>query len=210
MTGFILYGADYSVYTRIPRLVLEESNADYRLEPVDIFAEDGPPVGYLARQPFHKIPLLEHDGFEVYETDAIVEYIVAVTGVPLVPAEPRVRARMRQIMRIMDNYGYPVLIWDVYVSEYLRRAEIPPETKAAAERVLQAVEYMIAGPMLLGDDLSLEDCWAVPIVEYLQFAPTGRTLLSAHPRLLDWWSRVSQRPSVMATRFADEREVPTS
>ena len=36
-----LFGAEYSVYTRIVRLALEEKGVSYRLEPVDIFAEDG-------------------------------------------------------------------------------------------------------------------------------------------------------------------------
>ena len=208
MADFVLYGADYSVYTRIPRLVLEEAKADYRLEPVDIFADDGPPPGYLARQPFRKIPLLEHGDFEVYETDAIVDYIVAVTGAPLVPAEPRRRARMRQIMRIMDNYGYPVLMWDLYVVECERKAAVSAETVSAGERVLRAVEDLTAGPLMSGDDLTLADCWAVPTMAYLRCAPTGRALLGAHPRLMEWWSIVSQRPSVAATRFPDERAAP--
>ena len=209
ISSFVLYGADYSVYTRIPRLILEEANADYRLEPVDIFAPEGPPAGYLDRHPFHKIPVLEHDGFEVYETDAIADYIVAATGVGLVPDGARARARMRQIMRIMDNYGYPVLTWEIYVREYLRGATIEAETISAAERILHVVEGMVVGPMMTGDDLSLADCWTVPIVEYLLFAPTGRALLDAHHRLSDWWSLVSMRPSVVATRFADERRAKT-
>ena len=99
MVPFVLFGADFSVYTRIPRLVLEEAGAAYRLETVDIFAEGGPPNGYLERHPFQKIPLLEHGGFGIFETDAIVDYIVGQTGVDLVPQDPETSARMRQIMR---------------------------------------------------------------------------------------------------------------
>ena len=59
MSGLVVYGEAYSVYVRIVRLILEEKQADYLLEPVDIFADEGVPAGYLERHPFGKIPALE-------------------------------------------------------------------------------------------------------------------------------------------------------
>jgi hypothetical protein len=55
-----LYGAEYSVYTRIARLALKEKGVDYSFEQVDIFAEGGPPEGYLKRHPFNRIPAFMH------------------------------------------------------------------------------------------------------------------------------------------------------
>ena len=50
-----LYGAEYSVYTRIARLVLEECSVSYSLLEVDIFgAEDELPADYLRRHPFRE------------------------------------------------------------------------------------------------------------------------------------------------------------
>ena len=50
-----LYGAEYSVYTRIARLVLEECGVSYSLLEVDIFgAEDELPADYLRRHPFRE------------------------------------------------------------------------------------------------------------------------------------------------------------
>ena len=50
-----LYGAQYSVYTRIARLVLEECGVPYSLVEVDIFgAEDELPADYLRRHPFRE------------------------------------------------------------------------------------------------------------------------------------------------------------
>lgn len=210
MTSFTLYGAAYSVYTRIPRLVLEEANASYRLETIDIFTDGDLPAGYLTKHPFRKIPVLRHDEFEVYETDAIVDYIVSITGAPLIPADPQLRARMRQIMRIIDNYAYQALVWDIYVCEYLQDEDIGSEKRAAGKRVLQVLEDLIIGPFILGETLTLADCWTVPIVEYLRFTPTGRALLAPHPRIEDWWEIVSKRPSVIRTRFQDERKVPVA
>jgi len=70
-----VFGVDYSVYVRIVRLALAEKSVEYRLVPVDIFAEEGPLKGYLDRHPFGRIPAFEHAGFSLYETGAIARYV---------------------------------------------------------------------------------------------------------------------------------------
>lgn len=76
--------------------MLAEKGVAYDLEPVDVFAKDGPPQDYMARNPFGRIPAFEHDGFELFETDAIVHYIdEAFPGPGLQPEDIRSRARMR-------------------------------------------------------------------------------------------------------------------
>ena len=50
-----LYGAQYSVYPRIARLVLEECGVPYSLVEVDIFGAEGElPADYLRRHPFRE------------------------------------------------------------------------------------------------------------------------------------------------------------
>ncbi len=114
MAQVTLYGAAYSVYVRIARLVLEETGVAYELVEVDIFSKDDLPPDYRERHPFGKIPAFEHDGFRLFETDAIAAYVIDVFGGRrLVPKTPRDRARTIQIMRIMDHYAYPRLVWGV-------------------------------------------------------------------------------------------------
>jgi glutathione S-transferase len=106
-----VFGAPYSVYVRSVRLTLEEKAIDYDLVPVDIFAAGDPPAEHLARHPFGKIPAFEHDGFRLYEAEAITRYIdEAFAGVPLQPADVRRRARMTQVISILDSYAYRTLV----------------------------------------------------------------------------------------------------
>ncbi len=209
MAGTILFGAPYSVYVRIARLTLEEKAAAYELVPIDIFAEGGPPAGYLERHPFGKIPALEHQGFRLFETDAIVRYLDEVLpGPALTPPAPRERARMTQVMRVLDNYGYPSLVWGVYVSEAGSPADRDPAKLAAAidpaRRCLAVLDGLLAGPCFLGDALSLADLHAAPMLTYLSLAPSGRTLLAETPRLGAWLQRMAARPSLRATAFPAE------
>ena len=66
----VVFGAPYSVYVRAVRLALEEKAVQYQLVPVDIFATQGPPPEYMARQPFGKIP-----AYQLYEAGAITRYV---------------------------------------------------------------------------------------------------------------------------------------
>ena len=100
----IVFGAPYSVYVRAVRLALEEKGVPYELVPVDIFAPGGPSPEHRERHPFGKIPALEHAGFRLYEAGATTRYVdEAFPGPRLQPEEPRSRARMNQIIGILDS-----------------------------------------------------------------------------------------------------------
>lgn len=209
MNRVTLFGAAYSVYVRIVRLVLEELGIPYDLVQVDIFAKDRMPPGYAERHPFHRIPAFEHDGFRLFETDAIVGYLVdRFDGAALLPHEARERARMRQLMRIMDNYAYPALVWGIYVEEVERGRAGTHSTEALerARHCLEVVEDLADSGYLVGASLTLADLWTLPMLAYLDLAPSGNMLLRECPKLTAWLGRMRRRPAVIATRFPKEME----
>jgi glutathione S-transferase len=117
MTDPVLFGLSRSVYTRIARLALEEKGVRYTLEEVEIFGPTGAPAEHLARQPFGRIPAFEHDGFRLYETSAITRYVDEVfAGTRLQPQEPQARARMNQVLAIVDSYSYRPMVWGVFAA----------------------------------------------------------------------------------------------
>ena len=204
-----LFGAPYSVYARIARLVLEELGVPYRLEEVDIFSERGAPPGYERRHPFLKIPTLEDRGFCLYETDAIVHYAMAAFGGDsLLPGDPRQRGRAVQIARIIDNYAYPRLVWRIYVPESSNGGGEPVGKKDIdeARRVISAITDLAAEPFLVDERLTLADIWAAPVLTYFQLAPSGQAIMAEAPALTRWLARMRERPSMKATRFPAERD----
>ena len=80
------------------------------------------------------------------------------------------------------------------------------EALLEAHHVLRVLEGLVAGPFLMGQDLTLADLWAFPILAYLKLAPSGPELLADCPKLTDWFDRLAQRPAVLATRFPQELE----
>ncbi|TRC94849.1 glutathione S-transferase family protein [Mesorhizobium sp. WSM4303] len=203
MTKPTLYGADYSVYVRIVRLVLAEKGIDYELVPVDVFAAEGIPTWYFEHHPFGRIPAFEHDGFRLFETSAIARYVdEAFDGPALQPKDPHGRARMNQIIGMLDAYAYRSMVWDVAV-ERLESAA-PDEALIAnglrlAETVLRVLTALKpSGPWLLGDQLTLADLHAASIIAYFLKVPEGQKLLAEFADMQAWWDRIAKRPSLAA------------
>ncbi len=207
MTKPILYGPQGSTYTRSARLALVEKDVAYDLENIDIFTGEHQRPEHLERHPFGKVPVLEHEGFLVYETCAILRYIdEAFPGPRLQPGDPRGRARMTQAIGLIDSYAYAPIVQQVVIPRFLAmRAGSKPDEAGleaaipAARQALNALEALIAGEFIAGKAVSLADLHLVPICDYFRQTPEGESLLSGTPRLTRWWATMSRRPSLQAT-----------
>ena len=210
MTEVTLLGLRISVYTRIARLALAEKKVDYELEEVDIFAAEGPPEDYLAIHPFGRIPCLLYGDFCLYETNAICRYIdEGFAGPELQPARPEPRARMTQIVSVLDHYGYRPMVWDVYVQRVAIPADGGLSDEASISAALPRIEILLrqldgwlgSGEFLVGDSITLADLHAYPMLRYFIETAEGAAMLASFPRLSGWMSRMQSRPSAMTTGF---------
>lgn len=208
MADPVVYGPGFSTYTRSVRLALEEKGAGYRLHEVDILHGEGRSPEHLARHPFGKVPAFEHDGFRLYETAAINRYVDEVfDGPALQPSDARERARMVQIVSLIDAYGYPVLIGRIVMQRVVMPLleqepdqAVLAEAAAPAETVVRALDGLIAdSAFAAGGELSLADLHLMPVLDYLVKTPEGDRLLAAAPNLARWWGEVRGRPSLERT-----------
>lgn len=207
-SGPVLYGAAYNVYVRAVRLALAEKGVGYELIEVDLGAEEGAPANYLHHMSFMRIPAFEHAGERLYEASAITRYIdEAFDGPALMPAHPRERARVNQVISIIENYGYRPMVWSIFVERCRATVagRMADEDKIAAAvpqvaYALDALEQMTAGQQLIGEALTLADLHLAAMLAYGTLAPEGATLVDARPRLQRWWAAMKQRPSMRDTR----------
>ena len=206
-----VYGATYSTYVRTVRLTLEEKGVPYDLVDIDVFASGGPPSEYLKIHPFGRIPSFEHDGFRMYEAVPIARYVdEAFSGPLLQPSDIRERARMNQIIGVLDNYAYRTLVWDIYVerSSGPRAGKIPDEQRIAsalprARTCLNVLSgLMEGGKWLAGSVPTLADLHAAPMFDYFLRTSEGQDLMTSVPPLMRWWNQIAERPSVRATKLA--------
>lgn len=199
----IVHGMPGSSYVQSVRMALEERGVEYQLAQRDAADYKRPPYT-TELHPFGRVPALEHDDFRLYETEAILRYVAeAFRGPPLVPEAVRPRARMNQILGIVQAYFPGCLCGSGSINFYRAfapRVGIPVDevaVQAAARRartIVRELERMLAGPFLCGA-LSLADLMVAPVMFVFRTTPEGRSLLSDAPKLATWIERVEARPS---------------
>ena len=208
----LLFGLERSVYTRIARLALEEKQVPYSLREVEIFGPGGVPDEHRQRHPFGRIPVLQHGEFTLYETSAITRYVdEAFAGPALQPAGALPRARMNQVIGILDAYAYRPMVWGVFVQRVrlplnggvANEAEIAQSLQAAATCLTELGVLLGSASFFAGETMSLADLHALPMLRYFCLAPEGDAMLRSHPALLRWYQAMLTRRSVVrtATRY---------
>ena len=205
----ILHGPGYSTYTRTARIALAEKGVEYALNEIDFIGGGGFPAGFEKLHPFSKVPVLEHDGFSIFETAAITRYLdEAFTGASLQPKDVKQRARMAQAIGIIDNYLYQPAVHGVFI----QRALVPKmggetdeakvaESAKSAGKALAALESLLAGqPWLSGAQFGLADAHLAPVIDYFSQVPEGQAALAQAPAVSRWWQAAQSRDSVRQTQ----------
>ena len=159
--------------------------------------------------PWGKIPALDHDGFQLYETDAITRYIdEASPGMPAT-GTPHPRARMMQAIGIVDSYAYKPMVVDCSSSappcprwdRAPTRSRSRPPCRWPRRRSTPLFSVKGEGPWMAGDSFSLADLHLAPVVAYRGTDPGGRAMLQRRPAIGHGGEKeASKRPSVVATR----------
>jgi len=197
-----LYGMAGSPNVRGAMLGLVEKGVEFEL--VNLMPPAWKTPEHLARNPFGKVPVLDHDGFEIFETQAILRYVdQAFPGPALQPTNAGEAARMNQIIGIIDCYLGPSWIGCIgferlVAPTFLGQPTDMERVKAAvpmAGSCAETLEALIAGPYLTGETFSLADIRLMPHFDWLRLTPEGEAILVGKSKLVQWFERVSKRPS---------------
>lgn len=153
----ILYGSNLSTYTTKVRLAL-------RLRGI-AFEQRLPEGGYRSeawrtRLPTGTVPALEHNGFFLAESEAMLEYLEDVFDErPLRAADPRHRARARWIARLHDTQFEPRLrAMFPLVRDTRRQSEWPGMVADLQDRLERIASVVQSSPWMAGREFSLADC----------------------------------------------------
>jgi glutathione S-transferase len=207
MSDFVIHGVPGSPFVRSVCLALEEKATPYRIHGLAVGEMRGD--AHRKLHPFMRVPVIDHDGFVLYETQAILRYIDAVFPTPaLQPSDPRAIGRMNQVIGINDWYLFPqaarVIVFQRIVGPVLMGLT-PDEAVVAsavpdAERCLAELNRLLGvQPFMVGDRLSLADLLLAPQIDYLAATPEGQKIL-ANTALFDWLGRMRTRDSMRATQ----------
>jgi glutathione S-transferase len=203
----IVYGPAMSTYVWSARLALAEKGVAHEL--VEVAPSGFGTEPHLSRHPFGRVPAFEHDGFALYETQAIMRYVdEAFPSTPLQPIELHPFARMNQIMGIYDSYLAPSLVGGVLVQRFVMPKLGLPTDEAKVQASLPRVRLCLGEIARLAGDqeflademVSLADLMVVPPLCYFKKMPEGQAQLSELPALAAWLGRMEERQSLKVTR----------
>jgi glutathione S-transferase len=209
MSEFIVHAIPGSPFSRSVMAALEEKGASWRLAPVAPGTMRS--AEHLSRHPFGRVPVLEHDGFSLYETQAILRYLDRVLPTPaLTPSDPKRLARMDQVMNINDWYLFNgvgnVIVFHRVIGP--RLMGLPADEKAIeaampkARTVFSELARLLGEqPFFAGNALSLADLLVAPGVAFFTLTPEWTELGAPHANLVAWLQRMEARPSMKATTW---------
>jgi glutathione S-transferase len=209
MSEFAVHSLPGSPFGRAVLATLEEKGASYRLSPVAPGTFRSPE--HLARHPFGRVPVLEHNGFIIYETQAILRYLDRVLATPaLTPADPKRAARMDQVMNVNDWYlfqgvgnviGFHRVVGPRFMGLKPDEAAIEaamPKARAVFEELARLLGEQ---PYFAGEAVSLADLLVAPQIGFFTQTPEWAMLSAPHPNLVAWLARMEARPSMKATTW---------
>ena len=207
MSTMTLWGFDRSTYVRTVKMLFAEKKfTDFEQVPQNVLSGEPRKPEHLARHPFGKVPVLDHDGIRILETSAIVRYLNDVLpGTSLVPATPKNRARMDMVIGLLDSYGYGALIGGIAAyhlfpdfvggkNDAMRKAGIE-----SARKMIQLAMKTKGESTFIAGDLSLADLFLAPVVFYVSLTPDFAGLLDIRG-FPDWWKDVQRLKSFQDTQ----------
>ena len=135
MATFKLFNAPQSTCSQRVRYALHAKGLAFEEEKLDLFRGDQLRPKYLAINPNGVVPALVHDGNPVIDSAVILEYLEDILpGVaPMRPADPLQVARMRAMMRFIDEVPTPAVRVPSYNLAFL------PHFQAMSEDEFQAL-----------------------------------------------------------------------
>ena len=207
MSKMTLWGFDGSTYVRTVKMLLAEKGAtDFEQVQINVLAGEPRKAEHLARHPFGKVPVLDHNNMRILETSAITRYLNDVLpGKSLVPAGPADRARMDMVMGILDSYGYGALVGGVaayHLFPDFVGGKNEDMLKAGIDNGRKVIEFAMKtkgdSPFVAGD-LSLADLYLAPVLAYVSATPDAKTVFEVEG-FADWWVKVQALKSFQSTQ----------
>ena len=194
-----LYHAPNSRSSRIIRLLIELGILDQvDIRVVTVVRNDGSGGADPANpHPESKVPLLVHDGVEIWESSAIMLYLTDMfpeSGLGRSVGQPD-RGSYLSWMTWYGNVLEPVIIFD---AADLSHPFLDATFRGVPEAVARLTAQLEKTPFLLGEQFSAADLLLVsPYVWFPQSTPDV-------PLIRDWIARCQARPSAQQTSDFDQ------
>jgi glutathione S-transferase len=155
----------------------------------------------LKIHPFGQVPSLDDEGFVLYDSTVINEYLEdEYPYPPLMPKDSEGRARARLLEDLRDSHFNPaagLLYRELRKPEGERDQKIIEQARAKITECLERMEKELSGRDYLAGDFSLADIAFYPNIDTLDRIQVQ--IDAKYPNVLAWIARLKARPSFAAS-----------
>lgn len=196
-----LYTYPASSNSRKVRVVLLEKGLEFERVTIDLSKREQKSPEYLKIHPFGTVPALDDEGFIVYDSTIINEYLEdEYPYPPLMPKDSEGRARARLMEDLRDSHFNPAcgqLNREIRKSEAERDAKLIEHARAKITECFDRIEKELEGREYLAGPFSLGDIAFIPNIDSLD-----RIQVQVDPKYKNihaWIARLKARPSFAAS-----------
>lgn len=146
-------------------LAAHQLGIDYELKLVDLTKGEQKAPSFVALNPNGRMPVLDDDGFVLWESNAIVEYLAAKTGGAWLPREARERLALTKWLYWECSHWDPtcsIFVFERLVKPFFGLGETSEAEIAKAETTFHRLAGVLNGELdrhryVTGDALSIAD-----------------------------------------------------
>ncbi len=197
-----LYTFPPSTNSRKVRIALIEKGLEFERINIDLSKREQKSPDYLKIHPFGQIPALDDEGFIVYDSTIINEYLEDEYPYPsLMPKDSEGRARARMMEDFRDTHFNPYF---VHLMLEMRKAEGERDgarinnAKMEIAKAFDRTERELNGHDYLAGSFSLADIAFMSNIDLLD--RFGITVDGGkYPQTVAWIARLKTRPSFAAS-----------
>ncbi len=190
------------------RLLLSQLGVPFERVHVDILRGETRTPGFLARNPNHRVPVLEWpDGRRLAESDAILFHLAQ--GTAYLPDDPFERAQVLQWM-FFEQYSHEpyiavVRFWHFAGLLEENRASLPAKVEGGYHALTVMEGQLERRTFLVGERYSVAD---IALYAYTHVAEEGDFSLERFPAVRAWLARVASQPGHVRITDAVGKLVP--
>src|SRR4029453_15955278 len=192
-----LFDDVFSPYARKVRIALYEKGVPF--DRVRALHGDCNRTDFVHVNPRAEVPALIEDGFALYDSTVICEYLEDRHPAPaLYPAHARLRAKCRLVEDLADTQ-LDAATYAVTLVEFGRRESHPAMHEAAGRdmgRLYDELERLLGDSGFFCGTYSIADIAVVPHLAAASFLGFGLDS-ERHPRLLAWLGGAQDRPAIV-------------
>jgi glutathione S-transferase len=193
-----IYGADLSGPSNKVRFVANKLGLEYEYLRVNLMKEENKTEDHLKRHPAGKVPVIEEEGFKLFESNAIIKYLAGKAGSSLYPEQAKARAIVEQWIDFSSHHigaAMNRVMFNRVLAPFMKM-DIDERSLSDGlsflDRFLPIVDNQLqANPYLAGSELTLADLCLLALIDPAEIANID---LSGYPSLSRWRGNLQGQP----------------